>query len=79
MTKTLMTKLRVFFKCTDSSDDNIPVSVRVDFDHFDLKMVDIVLSLVGLSPIMTLRFNKVTMLESFRRNHFKLKIKFEGA
>ena len=36
----------VFLKCTDSLDNNIFVSLRVDFKIFDLKIVDIVLSLI---------------------------------
>ena len=49
MTKTLMNKLRDIFcwKSTESWDNNILVSVRVDIDNFELKIVKIVASMVG--------------------------------
>ena len=48
MTKTLMNKLReIFLKSTDNWDNNILVSVRIDPDNFELKIVNIVASLVG--------------------------------
>ena len=48
MTKTMMNKLResFFLKYTDSWDNNILVSVRIDIDFFKLKIVKIVVSLV---------------------------------
>ena len=44
-----MNKLRgiLFWIFTDSWDNNGTVSMRFDFDNFDLNIVDIVLSLVG--------------------------------
>ena len=70
----------LFWKCTYSWDKNITVFVRVDFDNFDLNIVNIVLSLVGWSPRRTLRVKKVkvTMLKRFRRNLLRANIKFEG-
>ena len=47
-TNALMNKLRdIFLKCTDSWEKNIPVSLRVDFEILNLKIVYIVLILVG--------------------------------
>ena len=68
---------RFFWKCTDSWDNNILVSLRVEFGYFYLNIVKICLSLVEWSPIITLSDNKVTMLKSFRRNLLKFTIKFE--
>ena len=67
-----------FWKCTDSWDKNIPVSVRVDFEIFYFKIVKIFLILIGWSPITTSRVNKITMLKRFRHNILKPNIKFEG-
>ena len=74
--KILMNKLResLFWKSTDSWDNNIIVSVRIDPDNFELKTVKIVASLVGWSPRMTLRVNKVTMFKRFRCNLLKTNI-----
>ena len=49
MTKTLMNKLIeiLFRKSTDSWDNNILVSVRIDLDNFELNIVKVVSSLVG--------------------------------
>ena len=69
---------RVFWKSTEIWDNNILVSVRIDLDYFELKIVNIVASLVGWSPIKTLRVDKVTMFKRFRCNLFKTNIKFEG-
>ena len=48
MNKTMLNKLREsFFKmCTSSWDNNITVFVRVESEDFDLKIVNIVVSLV---------------------------------
>ena len=49
MTRTLMKKLReiLFWNCIDSWDNNILVSVRVDYDNFELKIFKIVSILLG--------------------------------
>ena len=75
-----MNKLReiLFWNCTNSWDSNIAVSVRIDFDNFYLKIFEIVLSLVGQSTIMTLRFNKLKMFKRFICNLLKANIKFES-
>ena len=68
--KTPMNKLRdsLFLKSTDSWDNNILISVSIDIDNFELKIVKIVVSLVWWSTRKTLRVNKVTMLKRFRFN-----------
>ena len=68
ITKDLMNKLIdiLFWWVTYSCYITILVSLRVYFDHFDLSIVQIVLSLVEWSPITTLRVNKITMLNRFR-------------
>ena len=49
MTKKLTNQLResLFLKSTDSWDNNILISVRIDIDNFEVKIVKIVASLVG--------------------------------
>ena len=49
MTKTLMNNLIeiLLCKCADRLYNNIPVYLAVDFDNFELKIVDTILSLVG--------------------------------
>ena len=51
MTKVLTNKLRdiLFRQGTGSWDNNIPVSLRVEFYNFDVKIVQIVLSLAVIS------------------------------
>ena len=51
MTKTMMNKLRdiLFWKFTDSWENNIPVYLKVYFENYDFNIVNIVLSLVGWS------------------------------
>ena len=73
MTKALMNNLReiLFWEYTDCWDHNISVSLRVDFDHFNLKIV------VVSYPIKTLMVNKITMLQRFRFNLLKTNIRFE--
>ena len=75
-----MNKLResLFWKSTDSWENNILVYARIDIDNFELKIVKIVASLVGWSPITTLRVKKVTMFKRFRCNLLKTNIKLEG-
>ena len=68
----------LFWKCTDSWDNNIPISVRVDLDNFHLNIVQIVLILIGWSPKMNFRINKVTMIKRFIWNLLKVDIKYEG-
>ena len=48
MTKTMMNKLieSLFLNPTDSWDNNILVYVSIDLDNFELKIVNIVVSLV---------------------------------
>ena len=79
MTKTLMNNLREFFSwnCTDSWANNISVSVRVNFENFGLKIVDIVLSFVGWYPRKTLSVNKTTTFKRPRLNILRANIKFE--
>ena len=79
MTKKLMNKLRESssFNSIDSWDNNILVNVSIDLEHFDLKIVKIVVSLVWWSTRMTLRVNKFTMFNRFRCNLFKTNIKLE--
>ena len=67
----------LFWKSTDSWDNNISVSMRVNFDNFDLKKVEIILILVGWYLRRTLRVNKATIPNSFRRNLLKCNIKFQ--
>ena len=64
-------------KSKDNWDNNIIVSVRFNFENFYLKIVNIVLGMVDLSPRKTLRFNKVTMFKRFRHNLLKSNIKVE--
>ena len=80
MTKMLMNKLIevLFLKRTYSWYTHIPVSVRVDSEYFDLKIVEIILGLVGWSQRTTLRVKKVKMFKSFRRKRLKSNIKLEG-
>ena len=49
MTKILVNKLResLFWKSIDSWDNNIFVSVSIDLENFEFKMVKLVVSLVG--------------------------------
>ena len=49
MTKTMMNKLResLFLNTTDSRDNTILVSVSIDLENSELKIVKIVASLVG--------------------------------
>ena len=70
---------RVFFwKSTESWDNKILVSVRIDLDNLEVKIVKIVASLVGWSPRTTLRVKKVTMFKRFKCNFPKTNIKLEG-
>ena len=65
-------------KFTDSWDNKILVSVRIYLDDFELKIVNIVASLIGWSPRTTLRVNKITMFKRFKCNFLKTNIKLEG-
>ena len=75
-----MNKLRdsLFWKSTYSWDNKILVSLSIDIDNFELKIVNIVVSMVWWSPRITLRVNKVTMFKRFRCNLFKTNTKLEG-
>ena len=76
MTKTLINKLRViFFKCTDSWENNILVSASIDPDNFEFKIVKFVVSMLWWSPRMTLRVNKTNCFYRFVCNIFKTNIK----
>ena len=68
----------LFWMSTDIWDNNIIISARIDTENFELKIVNIFVSLVWWSPRTTLRVKKVTMFKSFICNLFRTNIKLEG-